>query len=56
MTGIQHVRVEGTPYERGRRYGAQARARVRRSVQAYQQVFGTQPFGQGTTIASVLRT
>jgi isopenicillin-N N-acyltransferase like protein len=33
------VRVEGTPYERGRQYGAQARARVQLSVQAYQRVF-----------------
>jgi isopenicillin-N N-acyltransferase-like protein len=33
------VRVQGTSYDRGRQYGAQARARVRRSVQAYQQVF-----------------
>ena len=36
---IPRVRVIGTGYERGRQYGAQARARVRRSVQAYQQVF-----------------
>jgi isopenicillin-N N-acyltransferase like protein len=37
--GIPRVRVEGTSYQRGRQYGAQARARVHRSVQAYQQVF-----------------
>jgi isopenicillin-N N-acyltransferase like protein len=37
--GIARVRVEGTSYERGRQYGAQAKARVHRSVQAYQQVF-----------------
>jgi len=37
--GIPRVRVEGTGYDRGRQYGVQARARVRRSVQAYQQVF-----------------
>jgi isopenicillin-N N-acyltransferase-like protein len=36
---IQHVRVEGTSYQRGRQYGRQAAARVRRSVQAYQQAF-----------------
>jgi isopenicillin-N N-acyltransferase like protein len=36
---IPRVRVEGTSYERGRQYGAQARTRVHRSVQAYQQVF-----------------
>jgi isopenicillin-N N-acyltransferase like protein len=35
MTSTQHVRVEGTSYQRGR----QAAARVRLSVQAYQQVF-----------------
>ena len=36
---IPRVRVEGTSYERGRQYGAQARDRVRLSVQAYQRVF-----------------
>jgi isopenicillin-N N-acyltransferase-like protein len=39
MTSTQHVRVEGTSYQRGRQYGTQARARVHLSVQAYQQVF-----------------
>ena len=39
MTSTQHVRVEGTSYQRGRQYGHQAAARVRLSVQAYQQVF-----------------
>ena len=39
LDGIPRVRVEGTGYERGRQYGAQARGRVRRSVQAYRQVF-----------------
>ena len=39
MTSIQHVRVEGTSYQRGRQYGRQAAARVRLSVQAYQQTF-----------------
>jgi isopenicillin-N N-acyltransferase like protein len=33
------IRVEGTHYERGRQYGAQARAQVHLSVQAYQRVF-----------------
>lgn len=33
------IRVAGTPYDRGRQYGAQARAQVRLSVQAYQRVF-----------------
>jgi hypothetical protein len=37
--GIPRVRVAGTPYERGRQYGAQARTRIHRSVQAYQRVF-----------------
>jgi isopenicillin-N N-acyltransferase like protein len=36
---IPRVRVEGTGYERGRQYGAQARDRVHLSVQAYQRVF-----------------
>ncbi len=36
---IPRVRVEGTGFDRGRQYGAHARARIRRSVQAYQQVF-----------------
>ena len=39
MTSTQHVRVEGTSYQRGRQYGRQAAARVRLSVQAYQQIF-----------------
>src|SRR5208282_3112356 len=39
MTRTQHVRVEGTSYQRGRQYGTAARARVRLSVQAYQQAF-----------------
>ena len=39
MTSTQHVRVTGTSYERGRQYGAQASARVRLSVQAYQRAF-----------------
>ena len=39
MTSTQHVRVEGTSYQRGRQYGRQAAARVRLSVQAYQQAF-----------------
>jgi isopenicillin-N N-acyltransferase-like protein len=34
-----HVRVEGTSYQRGQQYGSQAAARVRQSVQAYQQAF-----------------
>ena len=33
------IRVEGTPYERGRQYGSRARAQVHLSVQAYQRVF-----------------
>ena len=37
--GIPRVRVTGTPYERGRQYGTQARDPVRLSVQAYQRVF-----------------
>jgi len=39
MTSTQHVRVEGTSYQRGRQYGRQAADRVRLSVQAYQQTF-----------------
>ena len=34
-----HVRVEGSPLERGRQYGTQARDRVRRSIDAYRAVF-----------------
>jgi len=34
-----HVRVEGGPRERGRQYGEQVRERVRRSVEAYREVF-----------------
>jgi len=39
MTSTQHVRVEGASYQRGLQYGTQAGARVRLSVQAYQQAF-----------------
>ncbi len=39
MTSTQHVRVEGTSYQRGRQYGTQAGARVGLSVQAYQRAF-----------------
>ncbi len=39
MTSTQHVRVEGTSYQRGQQYGTQARSRVRLSVQAYHQAF-----------------
>jgi isopenicillin-N N-acyltransferase like protein len=35
-----HVRVEGTPQERGRQYGEQARGRMLRSRDAYEEVFG----------------
>jgi predicted secreted hydrolase len=31
MTSTQHVRVEGTSYQRGRQYGRQAAARVRQN-------------------------
>ena len=34
-----HVRVEGSARERGRSYGEQARDRVRRSIEAYREVF-----------------
>jgi isopenicillin-N N-acyltransferase-like protein len=37
--GLPHIRVAGTPYERGRQYGAQARDRVHLSVRSYQRVF-----------------
>src|SRR5579862_1359644 len=39
MTAIPRIRVAGSAYERGRQYGAQARDRVHRSVQAYRHVF-----------------
>src|ERR1700755_1847732 len=39
MTSPKHVRAEGSSYRRGRQYGRQAAARVRLSVQAYQQDF-----------------
>ena len=35
-----HVRVEGGPHERGRQYGEQARGRMLRSRDAYEEVFG----------------
>ncbi len=39
MDQIPHIRVKGNALERGRQYGAQASARVRRSVAAYFEVF-----------------
>ena len=39
MSAFPHVRVEGTPRERGRAYGEQTRDRVRRSIEAYREVF-----------------
>jgi isopenicillin-N N-acyltransferase-like protein len=36
-----HVRVSGSPYERGVSYGTQARDRVERSIEAYAEVFVT---------------
>jgi isopenicillin-N N-acyltransferase like protein len=39
MTEFPHVRVQGTAAERGRQYGEQARERVRRSIDAYRDVF-----------------
>ena len=39
MTSVQRVRVEGPGYQRGVQYGTQAAARVRLSVQGYQQAF-----------------
>jgi isopenicillin-N N-acyltransferase like protein len=39
MEPFPHVRVEGTPTERGRSYGEQAAERVRRSIDAYREVF-----------------
>ena len=37
--GYPTIRVAGTARERGRSYGVQARARVQRSLEAYEQVF-----------------
>jgi len=39
VSEFPHVRVTGTPRERGRAYGEQARERVRRSIEAYREVF-----------------
>ncbi len=39
MNGFQRVRVGGDARERGRGYGAQARERIGRSIQAYREVF-----------------
>lgn len=40
MEPFPHVRVEGSARARGRQYGEQASARVRRSIEAYREVFG----------------
>ena len=39
MREFPHIRVEGGPRERGRQYGEAARGRVRRSIEAYGEVF-----------------
>lgn len=39
MSPFPHVRVTGSPRDRGRQYGEQARERVRQSVEAYREVF-----------------
>lgn len=39
MEAFPHIRVSGGPRERGREYGEQARDRVRRSIEAYDEVF-----------------
>src|SRR5919201_5223872 len=39
MEPFPHIRVEGSPIERGRSYGEQAADRVRRSIDAYREVF-----------------
>jgi isopenicillin-N N-acyltransferase-like protein len=39
MSAFPHVRVEGTAHDRGRSYGEQAADRVRRSIEAYRDVF-----------------
>ncbi len=39
MSPFPHVRVEGGARERGRQYGEQTRERVRRSIDAYAEVF-----------------
>jgi isopenicillin-N N-acyltransferase-like protein len=39
MDAFPHVRVAGAPRARGRQYGEQARDRVRRSIEAYDEVF-----------------
>jgi isopenicillin-N N-acyltransferase like protein len=40
METFPHVQVQGSALQRGREYGEQARERVRRSVDAYREVFG----------------
>jgi isopenicillin-N N-acyltransferase-like protein len=41
MPDFPHIRVEGSPRERGRQYGEQARDRVRLSIDAYREVFAS---------------
>jgi isopenicillin-N N-acyltransferase-like protein len=51
-TGYPHVRVEGSPRERGRQYGEQARGRVQVSIDAYRDVFGALTGQTGAQIAA----
>lgn len=39
VSGYPHVRVSGTPFDRGASYGAQVRDRVERSIEGYARVF-----------------
>jgi isopenicillin-N N-acyltransferase-like protein len=41
MPEYPHIRVEGSPRDRGRQYGEQARDRVRLSIEAYREVFAS---------------
>ena len=52
MDPFPHVRVEGTPIERGRSYGEQAADRVRRSIEAYREVFAHDAGWDWATVTS----
>lgn len=56
MEPFPHIRVEGSAAERGREYGEQATDRVRRSIEAYREVFAHYAgWDWGTVTAEALR-
>jgi isopenicillin-N N-acyltransferase like protein len=56
VTTFPHVRVQGAPRERGAAYGEEVRDRVRRSVDAYREVFEVEAGWDWATVRAHART